>query len=245
LKKEIPAILLMLLVITGSREAEGPRGALERIDSYRVAFEQFFVKVRITTYKRGQIDKTSLFHVYVNGNRKSLAIAKKHETRGMKVLYVDENMWVHLPGTRRPIRITPIQRLMGQASNGDLARVNYSGDYTAEMAGAERIGAIPCKVFDLRARSEAATYHRIKLWARSSDYRPVKAEYYLSSGKHVKTAFFEKYRQAGGKVLLERITIVDELRKDQKTTLEYLTVEERKLPSKYFNKNYLVHVSGL
>ena len=35
-----------------------------------------------------------------------------------------DDMWVYLPDTSRPIRITPLERLSGDASNGDVARTN-------------------------------------------------------------------------------------------------------------------------
>jgi len=37
----------------------------------------------------------------------------------------------------RPIRISPLQRLMGQASNGDVARTSFTVDYNAKSATEE------------------------------------------------------------------------------------------------------------
>jgi len=163
----------------------------------------------------------------------------------MKLLYVDENLWVQLPNSRRPIRITPIQRLMGEASNGDVARVSLADDYTSEIIGAETINNVNCHKIQLQAKKKSATYHKIILYARQEDFRPVKAEYYVVSGKHIKTAFFEKYSSIAGRLILEQMTIFDELKKDNKTIFEYLNIEEKKIPVKYFNKNYLIHVSDL
>ena len=41
-------------------------------------------------------------------------------------------MWIYMPTASRPIRISPLQRLMGQASNGDVARTNFATDYDAK-----------------------------------------------------------------------------------------------------------------
>ena len=73
----------------------------------------------------------------------------------------------------------------------------------------------------------------------------MKAEYYVVSGKHIKTAFFDKFMPIAGKTILQKMTIYDELKKDNKTVFEYLKIEEKQIPVKYFNKNYLINVRDL
>ena len=163
----------------------------------------------------------------------------------MRILYVEDNMWVHVPNSRRPIRITPIQRLIGQASNGDVVEVSYSRNYMAENAGLDTLSGVPCLRLRLEAKRKSATYRTIVLWVRQDDDRPVKAEFYLVSRKHLKTAYFEKYAEIRGKPILTQMTIYDEVRKQSRTTFEYSHIEPRILPAKYFNKDYLVHVRGL
>jgi hypothetical protein len=154
-------------------------------------------------------------------------------------------MWVQLPNTHRPLRITPIQRLMGEASNGDVARLGLSRDYTAESLGKEIVEGTACLKLKLTARSRGATYHKIMLFVREKDLRTVKAEFFLLSGKHFKTAYYTEFKSFNGKTLLAEMTIIDELQQWKKTTIEYLSVEEKSLPARYFNKNNLVHIKGL
>lgn len=218
---------------------------LQRIDGYRVPYEQFLVRTRLTAYEGDRMKETALFDAYINGNEKSLVIQKEGKNRDMKILYVEEKMWVQLPSSRRPIRITPIQRLMGQASNGDVAMVSYGDDYTAELMSEEIVNYVHCHRLLLTARKKSATYHKIFLYVRKSDYRPVRAEFFLISGKHFKTAFYDEYMRIGNQVILKKMTIYDELRKDQKTVFEYEMIQEKRIAARYFNKNYLVHVRGL
>ena len=111
-------------------------------------------------------------------------------------------MWVYLPDTSRPVRITPLERLSGDASNGDVARTNYSADYTPTIYATEKLGQTECHVLELTAKRKGATYQRILYWLRAEDARPVRAEFYLTSGKHIKSATFDDYAQIGGKMLL-------------------------------------------
>jgi len=234
--------IVSLLLATA---VSGQDDILKKIDAFRVPYQEFLVRTKITTYEKDDLKETAIFDAYMNGNDKSLVVAKEHKTKGMKLLYVEENMWVQLPNSQRPIRITPIQRLMGEASNGDVARVSLADDYTAEKIGEESVNEVACHKLLLQAKKKTATYHKIILSVRQGDYRPVKAEYFVTSGKHIKTSFFESFRSFAGKVILDKMIIYDELNKNSKTIFEYVKIEEKKIPVKYFNKNYLIHVTEL
>ena len=237
-------ICISLLLWTGPQTDESSQ-ILNRIDHFRVPFSDFLIRIRITSYEKERIKETAVFDAYISGPEKSLVIAKDYKTRDLKLLYVEENMWVHLPHTHRPLRITPIQRLMGEASNGDVARVSLSGDYEVERLGTVDLDGVLCLKLKLTAKKKSATYHRIILYVREKDYRSLKAEFFLLSGKHFKTAYYDEYRLVAGKIVLSKMTIFDALRRGSKTVFEYILIQERNLPSKYFNKNYLIHIRDL
>lgn len=235
---------MSLLLRTGPQTDESSQ-ILNRIDHFRVPFNDFLIRIRITSYEKERIKETAVFDAYISGAEKSLVIAKDYKTKDLKLLYVEENMWVHLPHTYRPLRITPVQRLMGEASNGDVARVNLSGDYEVERLGTVNLDGVLCLKLKLTAKKKSATYHRIILYVREKDYRSVRAEFFLLSGKHFKTAHYDEYRPIAGKMILSKMTIFDALRKGSKTVFEYILIQEKNLPSKYFNKNYLIHIKDL
>lgn len=239
-------LLIITFLLSGSRVfADDQIEILEKLDSYRIMYDEFSLRVSITSYRNDKIRETAVFNVYIKGKNRSLVIAQKYRTKDMKMLYSDENLWVQLPGARRPVRITPTQRLMGEASNGDVAQLSFINDYGLEVTGNEEAEGVRCKKLKLTAKRPSATYNKIILYARENDYLPVKAEYYLISGKHFKTAYFEKYFIVNGKKTLQKMTIHDVIKKGCKTTFEYFDIKENKLPAKYFNKNYLIHIKGL
>jgi len=239
--------LLLSVLLTGNFFADlgESREIIKKIDAFRIPFEQFLIKTRVIAYKEDKVKETALFDAYINGNNKSLVIEKEGKNRDMKILYVEKKMWVQLPASRRPIRITPIQRLIGQASNGDVAMVSYGENYTAEIMGKGIAQNIQCVKLLLTARDKSATYHKIILYVRQDSYRPEKAEFFLISGKHFKTAYYNQYMRIGKQMVLKKMTIFDELHKDQKTVFEYENIQEKKIAAKYYNKNYLIHVRGL
>ena len=66
------------------------------------------------------------------------------------------------------------------------------------------------------------------------DARPVRAEFYLTSGKHIKSATFDAYASIGGRSLLIRMTLYDEIRHNSHSILEYSSIAPRNLPDKLF-----------
>lgn len=242
----LPAAVLVFLAAAASpapqaREGTAPDARLEKIDACRISDDDALVRTKITQYEGERLIETAVFDVYVSGRDKSLVIARSYKSDGMKVLYVGENMWAHFPDTQRPIRITPVQRMLGEASHGDIARLSLSSDYRVEEDTAEEVDGLPCRKLRLAAVRKSAPYGKIVLYARAGDFRPVKADLFLISGKQAKSAYYDEYRSRNGRPTLVRMTIRDLIEPAKRTVFEYTNIEPVVLPEKYFNKNYLVH----
>jgi outer membrane lipoprotein-sorting protein len=207
---------------------------LKRSDIYRNGWPSFVLRVKITHYESGKQDEDKLYEVSQKGTEKSYVEFLSPREKGQHLLMLGDDMWVYLPDTSRPIRITPLERLSGDASNGDVAHTNYAVDYSPVYLRAEKVGAEECYVLELTAKRKSATYQRILYWLRETDARPVKAEFYLTSGKHIKTATFDEYAAVGGKIQLRRWTLYDEIRHNSHSVLEYSNTAPRELPDKLF-----------
>ena len=152
---------------------------------------------------------------------------------------VRDGMWVYVPDTSKPIRISPLQRLMGEASNGDVARTNYSIDYVVDsMTQGEEDGK-PAHVLKLRARDADLSYSRIKLWVLDDGDVPLKADYFVSSGKLLKRVFFREMGTLGGSRLVTKVEILDIVRSDRRTVMTYSNLHATQLPDKMFQPGYL------
>jgi outer membrane lipoprotein-sorting protein len=207
---------------------------LKRSDTYRNGWPSFSTRVRITNFESGKPDEEKLYEVSQKGMDRTYVEFLSPREKGRHLLMLGDDMWVYLPDTSRPVRITPLERLSGDASNGDVARTNYASDYAPVYLRAEQLGSVECHVLELTARRKGATYQRILYWLRTEDARPVRAEFYLTSGKHIKSATFDEYAQFGGKTLLRRLTLYDEIRHNSDSQLEYSNSVARDLPDKLF-----------
>jgi hypothetical protein len=213
---------------------------VEKSDEARNLGQPFKMRMRLTTLvDEKQKDQTE-FELLVSGRDKTLVKFASGRDKGNYLLMAGDDMWIYILNTRKPIRITPIQRLMGEASNGDVARANFSQDYDATLLGEEALDGAACWKLELQAKSPGATYHRIEYWVEKQTHLPKRADFYLISGKFYKTAFFEKFEKLPFvERFLTRTVLIDQLRPGRKTVMEYFAVQPEKIPDKYFNKNYL------
>lgn len=230
-------VFLVLFAVMGhaaSLPGVDAEALLKRSDTFRNGWPAFVTHVKITNYEAGKPDEQKLYEVSQKGIEKTYVEFLSPREKGRHLLMLGDDMWVYLPDTSRPVRITPLERLSGDASNGDVARTNYAADYTPVYLREEQVGEVNCHVLELTAKRKGATYQRIVYWVRVEDARPVRAEFYLTSGKHIKSATFDDYAQIGGKMLLRRLTLYDEIRHNSHSLLEYSQTSPRELPDKLF-----------
>ncbi len=209
---------------------------VKRADSMRNGWPSFVVRVKISNFEDGKQDEEDLFEVSQKGTDKTYVEFMSPRDKGRHLLMLGDDMWIFLPDTSRPVRITPLERLSGNASNGDVARTNYAVDYDVVYLRDEKAGDVDCHVLELTARRKGATYHRIEYWLSVEDSRPVKAEFYLTSGKHIKSATYDEFLTVGGHRLLRRMTIYDQIRKTSHSVMEYSGYAPRELPDKIFHQ---------
>ena len=79
-----------------------------------------------------QVDSNTLWG-FVKGvgaeNKSLIAFADPASVKGRKMLMDGNIVYLLFPKTTNPIRLSPLQVLMGQASNGDVVRTGFSQDY--------------------------------------------------------------------------------------------------------------------
>jgi len=229
------AVLALALATLGLGLAEDVAVVLEKVDGYRRWADSFTMEMKLSDYDDDQLKEEMSLFGYFCGDDKSVLVVRSGKNKGMKVLLKGDDMWVNLPGSKRGLRITPMQRLMGQASNGDVAKVSFSRDYKGTLVRQDAAVII----LDLRAKSPGATYQRALLTVDSRTYRPIKAEFFLLSGKHFKTAHYLEFSRFDNHEGVSRLKIEDRLNPKQYTIIESGNYHKAQIPEKYFNVMYL------
>src|SRR5712672_100686 len=156
-------ILLILLLAAAPLRAAGNDAAsvLARADVFRNPIPSFSVDVELMSVTPDGKSNTSRFRVYGKGADRSIVEFTYPQTeKGKYLLMLRDAMWIYMPTSSRPIRISPLQRLMGQASNGDVARTSFIVDYDAKSVTEDG----DAFVLDLVAKDPAVAYNRVRLW---------------------------------------------------------------------------------
>jgi hypothetical protein len=161
--------------------------------------------------------------------------------KGEKILMIDRNMWFAKPGLSKAVPISPRQKLLGGAANGDIASTNYAGDYKVTHSTEDSFEGEPCYLFDLQAVDKKVTYDRIRYWISKERLVGVRAEFYTVSGKLFKTATFE-YGHAvntgdGTRPFISKMTITNAVMKEDVTTMKYSKAKFGRIPDSMFNLN--------
>lgn len=129
--------------------------------------------------------------------------------KGRAVLMLGEQMWLLLPGSKRPLKVTPQQRMMGSAAGGDVARTRFRKDYTVQGLNEEVLDGRLCWRLDLVARTPGLSARTVRLWVAKDRLLPLKAEFLLASGKVAHTAVFGPPVQALGQPVLSWMQLAE------------------------------------
>lgn len=165
--------------------------------------------------------------------------------KGEVYLFNDRAIWFMKPGLRRPIAISPRQRLQGEASNGDVTATNYVRDYQGTIVGQDTIDGQPTWVVELVAKANDVTYDRIRYWILKKEHLGVKAEFLTVAGEVFKTAslkYGNRVKLPQGKEIdfVSVMTIKDAMGAGGATTLTYSEPRAETHAPSMFNVNNLL-----
>jgi len=235
--------LLVSFCVFGFKEAksvENPNALVKKADLVRVPEGSYQFNATITNYEGETKKSRSDYKVYVKSLDQSLVeFTFPAKEKGKSLLMLEENLWIYLPKIRKPVRIPLRQRLMGNVANGDMTRVNFAEDYNATLAGEEQIDGKEAYVFQLVAKSPKKTYNKIKYWVNKKNFHPIKAEFFTVSGKSLKVARFEDFRNVAGAIRPLKIIFTDSINTKKKSILLIQNMVKKNLANNMFTKEYM------
>ena len=233
--KRIIIYIIAVLIIAAKMSAEDATTLLAQSDQFRNPLGSFSIDIELTSIE-GTKSETSKFRVYGKGSDRSVVEFTAPATeKGKYLLMLRDAMYIYLPSASRPIRISPLQRLMGQASNGDVARTSFTIDYNAKSATPDAAAW----VLELEAKDPSLSYKRVRLWIDRASYEPLRAEFYVASGKLLKRAHYRKFTTMAGRRVLSDIEIEDVVRPGHRTVMRYANLVARQNADKMFSKDAL------
>jgi len=154
------------------------------VDRYRYPWPSFSMEV---TLQDSKVEQQWRVQVRENGDARVEGLSAKEQ--GRVVLLLKEQMWLLLPNAKRPVKVSPQQRLLGPAAGADVARFRFSGDYTLTEEREEALDGRPARRLELAATRKGLSYPKAVLWLTGED-QPLQSEFFYASGKLARTARF-------------------------------------------------------
>ncbi|MBI1906118.1 MAG: outer membrane lipoprotein-sorting protein [Rhodocyclales bacterium] len=227
-----------------------PQDILIASDAIRNPDFPFGLTNTLIEYRQGQQIGSSTLAIYSRADpdggqfRSLVRYTAPARDANKLILFNGKDLWFFDPASKASVRLSPQQRLLGQASNGDVVTVNFARDYRAIAATDEDIldgerQRRRCTRLDLTATTAEATYHRIEMWVDSASARPVKARFFAESGKLLKTAYYRRYQEVFGIERPTETVIIDGLEPDWVTVMRYSAWVKRDVPQAWLQRDYL------
>jgi hypothetical protein len=247
--KPLTALALAIATLTPAAAQDVP-ALLKDVDRYRMSADNMQVDTLVSVFNSdGSPDKERRYRVFAQAERQSLVLMQSPAEKGQKVLMLGDDFWLLMPGSQRAMRITPTQKLLGDASTGDIATMRWSGDYSGQLVGEEacpidaKVGGEPtessrCLRLSLQASRKGVSYQRIELWLGKLRHEPVRADLYVHSDKLAKTARFIMDSPTHPQ-RVDEMVLADQLSNKKETRVRYLSRKNHSIPPEWLNPMFL------
>jgi outer membrane lipoprotein-sorting protein len=234
--------------------AQGVAEIVARADAVRNPTKPFRITVTLTDYKSGRPIGRSVYTVFSKLDpatrqfRDVMIYLTPPRDAGKILLLSGRNLWFYDPAAEASVRISPQEKLSGQASAGDVLTENLAVDYRASLVGSDTIddgnhGRRDCWHLTLEAANDAATYDRVEYWVEKTSYRPIKAKFYADSGALLKTLYYRNYVVQSGRTRPTQAVIIDAIDPTLVTTADFSAPHFQIIPDAWFEREYLPHLS--
>jgi len=223
---------------------------LAACDSIRNPGKSFSVTVTLTEFQAGKQVDTSTLTSYARTQQQGgdfaslIRFVLPARDAGKLMLKNGNDLWFYDPTNKASVRLSPQQRLLGQASNGDVATVNLAKDYKPTLVGQEDIQdgerqKRKAHKLNLVAVSPGVTYASIEMWVDVENSRPIKARFFSESARLLKTAYYRRFQPQLGAERPTETVIIDGLNPQSVTIMRYSDYVARTIPDTWLQRDYL------
>ena len=249
--KVISFVLTSLLLMPCWAWAAPDAQELLRVsDAIRNPGRPFSVKVSLTDFEGGKQVDSSVLVSYSRAQEDSgqyaslIRFVLPARDAGKLILRNGDDLWFYDPNTKASVRLSPQQRLMGQASNGDVVTVNLAKDYLATLQAEEEVmdgerRARKSYKLALKASTAVATYATVELWVDAENSRPLKGRFFAESGRLLKTVYYRRFEQQLGRERPTETVIIDGMSPKSVTLMRYSDFATPPIPQSWFQREYL------
>jgi len=250
MRRKLLLIFGGLLFPLGALAAPPAQQILAASDAIRNPERPFSVTVTLTEYLSGRQVDTNTLVTWSRAQERSgqyaslVRFALPLRDAGKLILKNGNDLWFYDPVNKATVRLSPQQRLLGQASNGDVVTVNFAKDYEATLSSEEEVQDGEKRTrnafkLGLKATAPDATYASIELWVDAENNRPIKARFFADSGRLLKTAYYRRLQSHLGTERPTETVIIDGLNPQSVTLMRFSDYAWRSVPDAWLHPDNL------
>lgn len=171
--------------------------------------------------------RTKEFEGWAEGTEKAyIEFTAPARDRGTRFLKLGDEMWMWLREVGKSTKLSGHMLRQSFAgsdfSYSDAARnTELLEDYDAERVGTDTLDGRALVVVELTAKRPDVDYARRRVWVDTTDFTARRSEMYAASGRRLRTMTVEEVRRIDGRNFPTRVRMVNELRTDTWTELEF------------------------
>jgi outer membrane lipoprotein-sorting protein len=237
----LPVFLLLVGVASVTHALDGT-AILKKVDA-NLQPESFESYRKLINIEPSGAKREFLLYTLKKGQDKivSLFLSPASE-KGRATLRLGDNMWLYIPNVGKPVRITSLQSVVGGVfNNADIMRLDYNVEYDVQNIMDEKTEYI----LDLKAKTAAVAYDKLKMWVDKKAVVPTKIECYAATGLLIKTLYL-KERKPFENVLRPSIIETDSpLYKGYQSLMAYANVKKRVVADEVFTLEFLPKVETI
>jgi outer membrane lipoprotein-sorting protein len=242
MKLALLAFSVMLLFASPALSLDGA-AILKQVDK-NLQPESFESYRKLINIEPSGAKREFLLYTLKKGNDKiaSLFLAPASE-KGRATLRLGENMWLYIPNVGKPVRITSLQSVVGGVfNNADIMRLDYTVEYDVQKIDDEKSEYI----LDLKAKTAAVAYDKLKMWVDKKAVAASKIECYAATGLLIKTLYFKERKPFDEGILRPSIIETDSpLYKGYQSILAYANIKKRIVPDEVFTLEFLAKIETI
>jgi len=236
-------LTLCLILMVGPAWGLDGNEILAQVDS-NLAPDSYEMYRKLINQEPDGTRKEFVLYTAKQGRESMLALFLSPATDlGRTTLRIGDNMWLYIPEVGKPLRITSLQSIVGGIfNNSDLMRLEFSTEYEV-LSTDEQADQY---VLDLKAKTGAVAYDRLKMHVDRKVLLPTMIEAYAASGLLVKTLRYKNIKDYGNGLVRPSVLETESpLYKGYKAVMLFAKIQPRAFPGEVFSLNYMPRAQEL
>jgi outer membrane lipoprotein-sorting protein len=246
-------VLFCLLTAGGPAHAQTAQEIVTAADKVRNPHEPYRSTITLTEYVNGKERAHDTLAVFSKQDsatgqfRNLVQYVEPARDSGKRVLLDGRSLWFFDPASKTSVRISPQQRLIGQAAVGDILTVNLAIDYTATVLGTDTLEDAEhqqrqCWHLELKAANDQAVYNHVEYWVQQGNFHPIKGKFFSDSGRLLKIIYYRNFADRLGEIRPTEAVIIDAVDTALATTARIGDHHSQDIPEAWYQREYLPHL---